>query len=269
MLRLFMNISIITLVLACFGATSHSAGVGSNPPGIDKADSPEVKELIRKVWSRIDKSPKTAYIQLKGTSLGHEMTEETWLGDGNIVAKSTIESTGVVTVLGDIDNTTFKTVNGKPATMTLKERVKQTIAAHPRETMRLLFETATRITHGHGHMFHEKTTDLILHGLPHGNVILQFYEDGTIATMASDLGHGIMHATVFGDYKEFQGHKVPGRIVQWVVSPRPGGGWSTTDPGSHRLSLMALVTAKVNEPIPPRIFKLSTWEPEKESKPGT
>lgn len=269
MLRLFMNISIITLVLACIGATPHSAGVGPNPPGIDKADSPEVKELIRKVWARIDKSPKTVYLQLKGTALGHEMTAETWLGDGNIVAKTTVESTGMVTVLGDIDNTTFKAVNGKPVTMTLKERVKQLAAAHPHEMMRLLFETTTKITHGHGHILHEKTTDLILHGLPHGNVILQFYEDGTIAAMVSDIGHGIMHATIFGDYKEFQGHKVPGRIAEWVISPRAEGGWSSRDRGSHRLSLLTLVTAKVNEPIPPRIFNLSTWEPKKESKPGT
>lgn len=269
MLRLFMNISIITLVLACIGATPHSAGVGPNPPGIDKADSPEVKELIRKVWSRIDKSPKTVYLQMKGTTLGHEMMGETWLGDGNIVAKTTIESTGVVTVLGDIDNTTFKTVNGKQVTMTLEERVKQMAAAHPHEMMRLLFENATRITGGHGHIMHEKTDGLALHGFPHGTVHIQFYEDGTIASMWVHRESGMIHATMFGDYKEFEGHKVPGRVAKWVIMLRPDGGWSATDPGSHRLSLMTIVTAKVNEPIPPRIFTLSTWEPEKESKPGT
>lgn len=269
MIRLFMKLSMITVVLACVGATAQSAGVAPNPPGLDKADSPEVRELIRKVWARIDKFPKTVYLQLKGTALGHEMTAETWRGDGNIVAKTTVESTGVVTVLGDIDNTTFKAVNGKPVTMTLKERVKQLAAADPKEMLRLLFETTTRITHGHGHVMHGKTTDLILHGLPHGSVHMQFYEDGTLASMGVPLEHGMMHTTMFGDYKELEGHKVPGRIAEWVIAPRAEGGWSADAPGSHRLSVMTLVSAEVNKPIPPRIFKLSTWDPKKKPKSGT
>jgi len=269
MMRLVLICSTLILVIACMASAPYSASVGSNPPGIDKAANPEVKALIRKVWERIDTSPKTVYVQMKGTALGHEITAESWLGDGNIVAKSIVESTGVVTVIGDIDNTPFKSVNGKQVTMTLEEQVKQMALAHPHEMMRLLFENATRITGGHGHIMHEKTDGLALHGFPHGTVHIQFYEDGTLASMWGHRESGMIHATMFGDYKEFEGHKVPGRVAKWVIMLRPNGGWSAKDPGSHRLSLLTLVTAKVNEPIPPRIFTLSTWEPEKESKPGT
>ena len=267
-IRLFTKILIVTLVLASIGAAAQSAGVVPDPPGFDKADSPEAKEMIKKLWAQIDKAPKTVHLQMKGTALDHEMTGETWLGDGSIVTKVTVESTGMVTVLGDIDSTTFKAVNGKPVTMTLKERIKQMALAHPHETMRMLFEKTTKITVGHGHIMHEKTTDLILHGFPHGNILMQFYEDTTLAAMVVHLDHGMMHATIYGDYKDFEGHKVPGRVAEWVIAPRAEGGWSTHDPGSHCLSVMNLVTAEVNSPIPPRIFNLSTWEPKKESKPS-
>ena len=48
-----------------------------------------------------------------------------------------------------------------------------------------------------------------------------------------------------------------------------GAKWSADAPGSHRLSVMTLVSAEVNKPIPPRIFKLSTWDPKKKPKSGT
>ena len=60
----------------------------SDIPGLDKAESPEVQEVLKKVWALQKAAPRTAHMKMHGTALGIKVQTEVWLGSGDIVAKT-------------------------------------------------------------------------------------------------------------------------------------------------------------------------------------
>lgn len=233
----------------------------SGIPGLDKAESPEVQEVLKKVWALQKAAPRTAHLKMHGTARGIKLQTEVWLGGGDIVAK-TVNPDGTTMVEGMIGDTAFKVYDGKSMPMNAKQKLNQYLHAHPRMAMDMMFRDAKKITFVRGHEYGKKVNELMLHGVSSfGDIEIQFYEDGTIASNLTPMHGGMAKVIIFGEYSDVQGHPVPHVMNTWIVHLDKEGGWSTRAESSHHLIKMVVESAEVNKPIPTEIFTLSHWMP--------
>ncbi len=248
----FLAVPMIPLLLLLAAMTIQDI------PGMDKTTDPEVKEILQRNWKMRKNVPSTVHLQMKGTALGRATVSDCWLGEGNIVTKVVL-SDGDVMVEGDIDDTAFKIRNGKSVPMNAHQKMSQYMRAHPAMAMNMMLNAASKITLTHGHSFKKKVEGIVLHGLPHGNVVLQYYDDGNVASQLEPMSGHMGKVTFFDKYREIEGHPVPGMIDIWIVHINDDGGWSTHDKSSIHLTKLELIDAQVNQPIPAEIFTLSHW----------
>ena len=197
----------------------------SDIPGLDKAESPEVQEVLKKVWALQKAAPRTAHMKMHGTALGIKVQTEVWLGSGDIVAK-TVNPDGTSMVEGMIGDTAFKVHDGKSMPMNEKQKLNQYLHAHPRMAMDMLFHAAKKITFSRGHEYGKKVNELMLHGVSSfGDIEIQFYEDGTIASNLTPMHGGMAKVINFGEYSDVQGHPIPHVMTRGsFISTRTGDG---------------------------------------------
>ena len=196
----------------------------SDIPGLDKAESPEVQEVLKKVWALQKAAPRTAHMKMHGTALGIKVQTEVWLGSGDIVAK-TVNPDGTSMVEGMIGDTAFKVHDGKSMPMNEKQKLNQYLHAHPRMAMDMLFHAAKKITFSRGHEYGKKVNELMLHGVSSfGDIEIQFYEDGTIASNLTPMHGGMAKVINFGEYSRCPGSPHPPRDRHVDRSSRQGRG---------------------------------------------
>tara|TARA_Y100001933_G_scaffold214020_2_gene219934 strand:- start:57 stop:824 length:768 start_codon:yes stop_codon:yes gene_type:complete len=247
-----MSILLVPIV-ALLGATSVQ-----QIPGLSQTTDPEARQILQRSWAMQQNAPSTVQLRMHGTSLGHAVRSECWIGGGNIVTKVVLAD-GDVMVEGDIDDTAFKIRNGKPVVMSATQKMEQYLRAHPHMAVNMMLNQADGITVAHGKSYGRKVSGLVLHGLPHGNVVLNYYDDGTLASQLEPMAGHMGKAVFFGNYKEIDGHPVPGRVDTWIVHIASDGSWSTHADSSRHLSRLELVDATLNQPIPAEIFTKSHW----------
>ncbi|MAB84033.1 MAG: hypothetical protein CMJ24_11470 [Phycisphaerae bacterium] len=248
------------LFVAAF-AVLPAATVQDSMPGLDKSESPEVREVLKQIWALQKAAPKTVHMKMHVTAADIDLQSEVWIGSGNIVAK-TVNPDGTFTVEGMIGETAFKVRDGKTMPMNAKQKLNQYLHAHPRMAMDMMFRAARKITFARGHEYGKKVNELMLHGVSaFGDIELQFYEDGTMASNLTPMHGGMARLMNFGDYREVQGHPVPHVINKWIVHLNKDGGWSTRAESSHHLLKLTTESVELNQPIPAEIFTLSHWMP--------